>query len=82
MFIAFRLKPGRDDDLIAWVNTLGVDERSAGIRQALRGNLTRVEVETFPHREHRQSIAEVKKIEPRQVDPVTPDIESNLDSWL
>ncbi len=76
MFIAFRLKPGRDDDLIAWINTLGVDERSAGIRQALRGNATRVEVETLPPLP--------KKIEPKQAEPVARqvDIEKNLDGWL
>ncbi len=71
MFIAFRLKPGRDDDLIAWMQTLGVDERSAGIRQALRGNVSRQ--------------SPTVKIQPKQVterEQVSNDVEKNLDSWF
>ncbi len=71
MFIAFRLKPGRDDDLIAWMQTLGVDERSAGIRQALRGNVSRP--------------APTVKVQPKQVaerEQVSNDLEKNLDSWF
>ena len=73
MFVAFRLKPDRDDDLIAWINTLGEDERSAGIRQALRGNVTRQESFTAP------------KIKPKEVTPradAPGNIEKNLDSWF
>jgi len=35
----FRLKPGRDDDLIRWLEPLGEGERSFHIRQALRRGL-------------------------------------------
>ncbi len=72
MFIAFRLKPGRDDDLIAWVSSLGVDERSAGIRHALRGNVS-------------GPVAPTVKIQPKRVTEQTGpcvDLESNLDSWF
>ncbi len=84
MFVAFRLKPGRDDDLIAWINTLGEDERSAGIRQALRGNVSRPEVETFPRRHVMETFPEREKIEPKQIEPSARqvDIEANLDGWL
>ena len=36
----FRLKPGRDDDLIGWLEALGEGERSYHIRQALRRGLS------------------------------------------
>jgi len=36
----FRLKPGRDDDLIGWLEALGEGERSYSIRQTLRRGLT------------------------------------------
>ncbi len=32
----FRLQPGRDDELIRWLDSLGAGERSHYIRQALR----------------------------------------------
>lgn len=35
----FRLMPGRDDDLIQWLETLGEGERSFYIRQILRRGL-------------------------------------------
>ncbi len=39
MFIAFRLKPGRDDDLIRWVESLGNGDQSYYIRESLRRDL-------------------------------------------
>jgi len=39
MIIAFRLKPGRDDDLINWYESLGDGDRSYYIRETLRKNL-------------------------------------------
>jgi hypothetical protein len=39
MFIAFRLKPGRDDDLIEWAESLGAGDQSYHIRETLRRNL-------------------------------------------
>jgi len=76
MLIAFRLKPGRDDDLIAWISSLGQDERSYNIRRALRGSL------------EGPALVQVK---PAKVEPMKPagpqeadaaDIEKNLDGWL
>ena len=75
MFIAFRLKPGRDDDLIAWVNSLGQDERSYNIRQALRGNTGPVS----------EPVRVKPKVIPVKSEPPTDnagDIEKNLDSWF
>ena len=34
--VAFKVKPGRDDDLIKWLEEIGEGERSFFIRQALR----------------------------------------------
>ena len=39
MFIAFRLKPGKDDDLIKWLESLGSGDKSYFIRETLRRNL-------------------------------------------
>ncbi len=39
MFIAFRLKPGRDDDLIRWLESLGSGDQSYYIRESLRRDL-------------------------------------------
>jgi len=82
MFIAFRLKPGRDDDLIAWISSLGRDERSCNIRQALRGvvfNAAPVNTRQAPGKHH-------ANIMPKAADAKatenTRDIETNLDQWL
>jgi len=37
--VTFRLRPGRDDDLIAWLESMGEGERSYFIRQVLRRGL-------------------------------------------
>ena len=34
--VAFRVRPGRDDDIISWLNSLHQDEKGVFIRQALR----------------------------------------------
>jgi len=38
--LSFRLKPGKDDDLIEWLNGLPEQERSRFIRDALRRGLS------------------------------------------
>jgi len=37
--VAFRLKPGRDDMIIDWLNSLGDNDKSYHIREALRSYL-------------------------------------------
>ncbi len=37
--ISFRLKPGRDDQIINWLEDVGDNDRSYHIREALRGFL-------------------------------------------
>lgn len=34
--VSLRLRPGRDDDLMAWINSLPERERSFWIRRAIR----------------------------------------------
>lgn len=41
MFIAFRLKEGRDDAIINWIENLGEYDRSYSIRKALKTYLER-----------------------------------------
>jgi hypothetical protein len=36
MNISFRLKPGRDDDVISWICNIGKDDRSYFIREAIK----------------------------------------------
>ncbi len=74
MFIAFRLKPGRDDDLLSWINNAGEGDRSYHIRETLRRGLFR-QAAPLP----------VVKIEPKQVEETAPaefDLEKNLDEWF
>ncbi len=74
MFIAFRLKPGRDDDLISWINNAGEGDRSYHIREVLRQSLFR-QATPLPD----------IKINPKQAKeaaPVKVDLEKNLEEWF
>lgn len=74
MFVAFRLKPGKDNDLINWISNMGEGDRSYYIREALRQGLFR-----------QSAPLPTIKIEPKQAnkaDPVKVDIEKNLAEWF
>ena len=74
MFVAFRLKPGRDDDLISFINNAGEGDRSYHIREALRQGLFR-EAAPIP----------AVKIKPKQAKEQAPevlDLEKNLEEWF
>ncbi len=74
MFIAFRLKAGRDDDLISWINNAGEGDRSYHIREALRQSLFR-QAAPLPD----------IKIKPKQsieAASVEVDLENNLKEWF
>jgi len=74
MFIAFRLKLGRDDDLISWINNAGEGDRSYHIRETLRRGLFREAAPFY-----------AVQIEPKQVEETAPevlDLEKNLDEWF
>jgi hypothetical protein len=80
-FVAFRLKAGRDDALINWIEDLPENDRSYHIREALRSNLQGqprpVILGPFT--------AKAPNPEPSQL-PALPgnaeDIESALDNWI
>ncbi len=76
MFIAFRLKPGRDDDLIGWIANAGEGDRSYHIREAIRQGLRPAPAPSY---------ADIK-VEPRLVEDnkqeiCEADIEAALDAW-
>jgi len=74
MFIAFRLKPGRDDDLISWIYGAGDGDRSYHIREALRQGLL----------SQATPLPDIK-IDPKQAKeaaPVEVDLEKNLKEWF
>jgi hypothetical protein len=77
VFIAFRLKPGRDDDLIAWIQNTGEGDRSYHIRQMIRQGLWQT-----PASSHT-----TVKLEPRKVGNAIQtvserNLEAALDTWL
>ena len=77
MFIAFRLKPGRDDDLINWIQSKEEGDRSYHIRQVIRqGLLQQTPAISYP----------AIRIEPRQIEDIKQvvkeaDLEAALDAW-
>ncbi len=92
--ISFRLKPGRDDEVINWICDLGDNDRSYFIREAIKfyikhnssselsSALTK-HTPTFP-----QSLnSSVARDEEREVtedkkEVSEKDLESALDSWI
>ncbi len=74
MLVTFRLKPGRDDDLIDMMNSFSGGDRSYYIRKLLREGPAN-SVATHP----------ALKIKPREgkIDEIVePDLEKSLDSWI
>ena len=77
MFIAFRLKPGRDNDLIVWISNITPGDRSYYIRELMRRGLSAsIKSPTTP------TIA----ITPKQVNGnenvcSDQDLEDALDNW-
>ena len=74
MFVCFRLKEGRDDELIQWLKNIEED-RSYHIREALRRSLKSGKKE-----KPRPAEKESAPAPPAQTDGT--DLEVNLDSWL
>ena len=74
MFIAFRLKPGRDNDLIGWINNAREGDRSYHIREALRQSLFR-QATPLPD-------IKIKPKEAKEATLVKADLEKNLEEWL
>ncbi len=74
MFIAFKLKQGRDDDLIEWITNAGDGDRSYHIREAIRRGLL---ASTSP------TINPVIRIAPKEpAATAAADLDAALDDWL
>ena len=75
MFVGFRLRPGKDDDLIEWIENIEKD-RSYYIREALRGKVKQ------------KKASAPKEVTAAPIsfpsDPVVSDegLEANLDGWM
>ena len=76
----FRLMPGRDDDLIQWLETLGEGERSFYIRQVLRRGLAGPVTPT-PFRVPVEAAKEPSRSVKQEIAGTAPDndIEAKLD---
>ena len=75
VFIAFKLKKGRDQDLIAWIDSLDEGDRSYHIREVLRRGLSM------------QSPSQLLpiRIQPKQTinaEPEKIDLDKNLQEWM
>ncbi len=91
--VSFRLKAGRDDDLISWLENITANDRSYYIREALRGCLSKVIPKAAPLPGNpvktRDARIEGKKINNKPVDKVKPiseiseaELEKNLRGWM
>jgi predicted DNA-binding protein len=77
MFIAFRLKPGRDDDLIKWAESLGAGDKSYYIREAIRQGLFRITYAPIC-----PSVRiEAKQVGESQTEVNEADLDAALDAW-
>jgi len=72
VIVGFRLKPGRDDALISWLDSLPEKDRSYHIRETLRANL-RAPMPTA-------KVADKAECPPLPASNID-DIEAALDSW-
>jgi hypothetical protein len=80
VYIAFRLKPNRDSDIISWLESLGEGDRSYAILEALRKGFIPAPP-TFSHCPLPAITIKVRQVEEAQ--PTNEqDLEATLDSWL
>ncbi len=95
MHIGFRLKPGRDDLIINWLESVGENDRSYYIREALRNYLLGIVPQNFsPAPSNLASTitkengvddkerGDVSRIETKNTDQEDTDLEANLKSWI
>jgi hypothetical protein len=69
--IRARVTPGRDDDLIAWLEAQPAGQRSEAIRMLMRDGLRMREIDTQLPRLVRQAIGEA--LSKAQIRPTQPD---------
>jgi hypothetical protein len=76
MYTAFRLKPGRDSDLITWLEGFEPGDRSYYIRQAIRQGIQ------TPARQAPVEVSIKPKAAAEEIRPEPADLDSALDNWL
>lgn len=89
--ISFRLKVGRDDDLISWFESISANDKSYYIREALRGSLKGIPQASLPSvnsiRNHNEDSAGKNMIKPAdKLKPISEiseaELEKNLKGWM
>ncbi len=71
MFVGFRLKKGRDDDIIKWLNSIDTNDRSYHIREHLRAKISPTKTESLKSKDNS-----------KETTLVSNNAESNLDNWM
>ncbi len=79
MIVNFRLKVGRDDEIIRWINCLGEHDRSYHIREILRGYLRGDSSETNSNPSHATSSPSCVSIDKDSVNDMPQNININSD---
>ncbi len=95
MHIGFRLKKGRDDIIIDWLEAIGEYDRSYYIREALRSYLSGTGPQncspapsnlsrpfTKKHELDNKERSDVNRIDTRNSDQKDTDLEANLNGWI
>ncbi len=96
MFIAFRLKPGRDNDLIEWLESLGTGDKSYFIRESLRRDLNSQkgggnyalppspspDIKSGETKEEVPKKAASREFDIKKNDVSADDLEKALESWM
>ena len=90
--VSFRLKTGRDDDLISWVERISANDRSYHIRETLRGSLIKgIPQDSLPLNNLKRSpnAVNVARSINKPVDKEKPiaeisedELEKNLRGWM
>ena len=75
----FRLKPGRDDDLISWLEALGEGERSYCIRQTLRRGLSGTVTPALSRVPIAAAEEPLRPVKQEPIETAPDDIEAKLD---
>ena len=75
MFVAFKLKKGRDQDLIAWIDSLDEGDRSYHIREVLRRGIN-IQA-PYP-----LSAIKIQPKQAKETELENVDLDKNLQAWV
>ncbi len=86
--VSFRLKAGKDDDLIRWIEGISANDRSYHIRETLRSSLIKGITQVFPSPVNNNAVSAGKNI----IKPIAKEkpiaeiseaeLEKNLKGWM